>query len=297
MSKSALDAQRLNAFLIEPEKLVIVTDEKHPLYDERIKLPIDENLVLSIMAHGVKLPVIGRKNGDAIEVVDGRQRVRAAVEANKRLLKRADEQVRVKLHLERGSDADVFGVTVLANEFRHGDDMLTKAKKASRLIAMGKSDAEVVTLYGITTQTLSAWLRLLEAAPSVQKAVASGEVSASAAAALAKLPREEQETKLVELRAAAPTEGKRAGKVSARAAKKSASKSEKPARPTPGDVKAAFEYAQRENWDDEIIKILGWVLGETGAIAALGRKIETIHEANRDAASEAKEAKAAKGAG
>lgn len=83
--KTAIDAPRENMFRVEPEKMVLVTDENHPLYDPRVHLPLRENLVLNIMAHGVKEPILIRKNGDTFEVVDGRQRVKHAIEANKRL--------------------------------------------------------------------------------------------------------------------------------------------------------------------------------------------------------------------
>jgi ParB family chromosome partitioning protein len=33
----------------KPEMLSVITDPKHPLYDERIELPVDEAMVLSIM--------------------------------------------------------------------------------------------------------------------------------------------------------------------------------------------------------------------------------------------------------
>ena len=39
---------KTNVLMFEPEKLHLVTDKTHLLYDERINLPIDEGMVLNI---------------------------------------------------------------------------------------------------------------------------------------------------------------------------------------------------------------------------------------------------------
>lgn len=302
MSKSAIDALRLNAFLIEPEKLTIVTDKNHPLYDDRVNLPIDERMVLNIMAFGVRQVVTVRKNGDAIEVVDGRQRVRHAIEANKRLQKEGKEPVRVRILPEKGTDADLFGVTVFLNEHRRDDDVMGKATKAQKLLHMGKTEDEVCLVFGITRQTLGNWQRLLEASPKVQDAVAAGRVSPSAAAALAKLPREEQNSKLGELIASAPTEGKRAGKVSARKAKQAVSKAGGIERPSPKELRATMEYlleAEHNLGSDARVAggILAWVIGECSATKAGidPKAVQRWHEDRAEAAREEKKAKRAKG--
>ena len=80
---------KTDLLLFDPDTLVIVEDEGSALRDDRAKLPYDERLVLSMMVRGVLQPVIVRKNPetDRTEVVDGRQRVKACREANKRLKK------------------------------------------------------------------------------------------------------------------------------------------------------------------------------------------------------------------
>ena len=37
-----------DAYMYDPETLVLVTDEKSPLYDERVHLPVNEKLVANI---------------------------------------------------------------------------------------------------------------------------------------------------------------------------------------------------------------------------------------------------------
>jgi ParB family chromosome partitioning protein len=57
MAKNSIDVYgasgKTNVLTFEPEKLHLVTDKTHPLYDERVHLPIDEGMVLNIMELGV----------------------------------------------------------------------------------------------------------------------------------------------------------------------------------------------------------------------------------------------------
>jgi len=85
-SKTAFDASRISAFGFDPDDLVLIEDPKHPLYDARIKLPLKPEFVANIKALGVTVPVVVRKIDGRPVVIDGRQRVRAAIEANPRAL-------------------------------------------------------------------------------------------------------------------------------------------------------------------------------------------------------------------
>lgn len=62
MAKNSIDAYgacgKTNVLMFEPENLHIVTDKAHPLYDERVNLPIDEGMVLNIKELGVLEPII-----------------------------------------------------------------------------------------------------------------------------------------------------------------------------------------------------------------------------------------------
>ncbi len=264
MAKSAVpEASRLNAFAIEPERLTIVTDEKHHLYDERIKLPLDENLVRSIMVHGVKLPVMVTKEGDKYLVVDGRQRVRAAIEANGRLEKEGAAPVKIKLMLERGIDADLFGVVILANEMRQGDDPMTKAKKAKRLLDMDPDEQKCAITFGISQAQLQRWLKLLDLDPKVQKAVERGDISSSAAVGLAELPRDQQVEQLDNLKADEAAGGGKATVAAVqRAAKKAKGGETQYPRPSLRDIRKVRAYS---GIADEDKALLGWILGEVSA--------------------------------
>lgn len=217
MSKQAINAPRSNLFLVDPAVLTIVgLDTKdgpeHALYDPRIKFPLDERLVKNIAVHGVIQAVNVRKDGEAIQVVEGRQRVRCAREANKLLAKEGKEPIRVPVKIERGQDHIMFGIMVSANEHRRDDTPLAKAQKLQRYLAMGRTEEEAMVMFGVTLQTIKSWLVLLDLDPKVQKAVEEDKLSAHAASGLAKLPRAEQREKLTTLLTSTASSGRRASR-------------------------------------------------------------------------------------
>ena len=196
--KTALDAKRGTLFLVPPEDITIIgldTEDgpEHPLFDERVLLPVDEALARNIQIHGVIEPVVIRKNGDdVIEVIDGRQRVRSARLANKRLEAEGKEPVLVPVVRRVGVDAQHYGVMISANELRRDDTPLARARKAGRYLAMGRTEEDAAEQFGVDVATVRGWLRLLDLAPEVQEAVEAGKLSALAAKQVAGLTREEQ---------------------------------------------------------------------------------------------------------
>jgi ParB family chromosome partitioning protein len=196
MASKIEGASRTNAYNIDPTDLTLVTDKAHPLYDPRVTMPLDEAMVRSIMFQGVIEPVVITRDGDTCLVVDGRQRVRAAVEANKRLEKEGKETIKVTCVLRRGNESDLFGVAISANENRQDDTPLGRATKCQRYMNMGRSEAEAAVTFGVTTQCIRQWMKVLECSATVRKAVEEGKIAASAAAQLADLAAEDQESAL-----------------------------------------------------------------------------------------------------
>jgi len=199
------------------ESLVLVDDEGHPLYDPRVHLPLEETMVLNIMAGGIFEPIIVRKNGEhkgkpIVEVVDGKQRVKHAREANRRLKAQGKEPVLVPAVRRRGEDADLFGVMVSTNDIRRDDSPLARARKCARYMAFGRTETQASVTFGVTTTTIRSWLELLECSKEVQTAVEKGEMPASIAVKLAKLPREEQPAVLEKLKAQGELHGERGAK-------------------------------------------------------------------------------------
>lgn len=199
--KVAFDAKRGTVFYIDPEALVVIEDKDHPLYDPRIEMALKESFVLSIKARGVIEPVVIRKNGAAPEVVDGRQRVRAAREANRRLKAEGATPISVPCVQWRGDDGEAFETAILLNEQREDDSPLAKAQKANALLKKGRTEKQIADeVFGVTPATIKAWVGLLDLHPKVQAAVEEGTITATTAVGkLGKLSREDQIKALEEL--------------------------------------------------------------------------------------------------
>jgi len=200
---------RLRAYSIEPEKLTLIIDVKHPLYDERVHWKPDNFLVHNIRIRGVIVPILVRKNGSLLEVADGRQRVKCAIEANKLLEKEGLPLIQVPFTFKRGSDGDIFSLGVSSNEIRRPDETIIKAKKAQRLLNMGQPEEIIANTFGVSKQTIVLWTRLLDLDESVLKAVSEGKITTTAALKLENMERKEQKEKLKELIKDADKEGKK----------------------------------------------------------------------------------------
>ena len=169
-----------------------------PLFDERIFLSENENLVRNIAFYGIQLPVVIRQDGDRMFVVDGRQRVRAARIAAERQAAAGEAVIRVPCVTVMASDRRAQGIMISTNENRLNDDVLTKAIKAARLLDQWGDITEICTAFGRNEQTINNWVKLASADESVHEAIKAGKISASAAVELAKLPRGEQAAALEE---------------------------------------------------------------------------------------------------
>lgn len=257
-TKQAIPGKRLNAFAVDPKDLSLVVDENHPLYDERVAFPVDEALVRNVMVYGVLEPVLVTKEGDEVLVVDGRQRVKAAIEANRRLSERGESELRVPCMVRRGNVESLFGVSVSANEQRLDDTPLGRARKAQRLDSLGYTLGEIAIVFGVTEQAIKGWLVLSECSPKVQKAVETGMISATAAVQLATLSAQDQVSKLEELIEKAPTSGAngKRPRVSASAARKA----------TGGKVAPGKRQLKKVLKSSRVPKgaraLLQWVVGE-----------------------------------
>jgi ParB-like chromosome segregation protein Spo0J len=214
MGKQAIEgAPRGQVFYVDPASvLVIGRDTKHkagehPLYDERCKAPLDEALVRNILRYGNRVPVLVRKNGVDLEVVDGRGRTLACREAARRATEAGEAPPRLKVEVVRDDEPTAQGVMISLNEQRRADDVLIKARKAARLLACGHSSDEVAVMFGVTGQAVRIWAKVAALAPNLQSAIADGKIAASAALALADLPAKEQAEKLA--KALAASGGKR----------------------------------------------------------------------------------------
>tara|TARA_R110002110_G_scaffold198832_2_gene409419 strand:- start:4647 stop:5534 length:888 start_codon:yes stop_codon:yes gene_type:complete len=204
---------RFDAYRVDPSKLVIIgldtnDDGDHPLYDERIKFKVNEALVRNIKHNGVMMTVLVRRNGPSFEVIDGRQRVRAAREATKRMqaegLLTDDQCILVPCHLRKDDETSLAVAVVSTNELRQEDTPMNRARKALRLQKLGQDYDQIAEAFNVSIQTAKNWLKLFDLTPAIQKAVEFGKISASAAAPLTAFKLEEQDAKLQEILESAP---------------------------------------------------------------------------------------------
>ncbi len=201
--------KRTDSYVFDPDKLTIITDPNHALYDERINLPLDEAMVRNIMHYGVRVPVSIRIEDDKAVVIDGRQRVMHCREANKRLRERGEEPLMVRAMPERMGDAKAAGVMVALNEGKRMDDVLTKASKAARLInEQNYLIEDVATTFLVGESTIRRWLELDAAPENIKDAMRRG-LPIGAALDLAKI---RDKTARDEALAKVESEGKVEGK-------------------------------------------------------------------------------------
>ncbi len=246
---------KTNVLTFEPENLHLVTDKTHPLYDERIHLPISEAMVLNIMDQGVLEPIIVWKDPETGRscVVDGRQRVRHTIEANKRLAKEGKPLLMVQAVTKRGSAVRMAQAMVSANEIRQADTPLGRAKKMADALERGHDEQDLSLMFGCSVQTVRATLSLLDATQAVKDAVESGTVTVTQARQLASLEPEAQREKVKEIETA--TAGT-SGHEKARRQRQVLGEA-KPRLKTRKEINKALESAE-----SEYASALRWVLGE-----------------------------------
>lgn len=192
----------------DPENLIIVDDPTHPLFQvSRTNIPFSEELVNSMMAFGFKGSVLVRQNGTAetgvpiIEVVDGRQRVKAAREANRRLKEARRSTILVPVAFERGNSEDAEAAMVFMNEVavNEGRDPISRAREIKRLLDKGRPESEVLIMFGMSKRQLRSHLDLLSCSPRLRKAVEDEKVTLTVARTLSQLSEKEQDRVIEDL--------------------------------------------------------------------------------------------------
>lgn len=205
MAKNSMDAYgalgKSNVLFFDPDSLELVTDPAHPLYDERVSLPLKEPMVLNIMALGVIQPIVITKDPETgrVLVAAGRQRVKHAREANKRLKARGEEPIQVPAVVRRADGDGLAGVMISENEQREDDTPLGRAAKMRRLMDRGRGEDYIAILFGCSPQTVKHTLALLDSTAEVRQAVEAGAITVTAAHKLAKLEPSEQRAKLADI--------------------------------------------------------------------------------------------------
>lgn len=198
LAASGIDVTKADQLKVYPEALTLITDPSHPLFDERIHDPLDNDLVESIRELGVKNPISVRKNGiDAkgkivLEVVAGIQRTRAALAVNEALKK--DDRIKVRIELLHGDDAAMYEWKAAENAQRRAESIFTRAKKCEKLLNVyGRSKSRIAQLLRLGGPAqVDTHLEFLSLSPEAQEAFSLKQFPLASMAVIAAIPRQEQ---------------------------------------------------------------------------------------------------------
>lgn len=177
---------------VDPDEAVLVVDPTAAMYDERVDLPVDPAAVANFRSYGVILPCVGRRDGDKVVIIDGKQRVKIAREANAINRTCGQPPLRLPVVLRDDGDREALAVAESCNQVRWGDSCLAKARKAQRLVTMGYQQKEVAKIFGASTASVSIWMSLLRLEPRLQAALEREDLRFVDAVRLARLPRDRQ---------------------------------------------------------------------------------------------------------
>ncbi|WP_175663079.1 ParB/RepB/Spo0J family partition protein [Burkholderia ambifaria] len=262
MAKNSIDAYgaagKSNVLFFDPEALTLIVDPAHPLFDRRALLPYDEAMVRNIRHRGVLETILVHKDPETGEVivVDGRRRVIAAREANRRLRDEGLPPVMVPALPKRGKKAELAGMMVATNEHREHDSPINRAEKMQRLRDLGYDDEQIAAEFRVEPPTVAASLRLLDCTAAVRDALEADQITVSHALKLAKLSPDKQREKVQAVVAAA--DGKE-GHEKARAQKAALTGDAAPRMRTRKQIAAEMEKATGER-----AEALRWVLNLDG---------------------------------
>lgn len=199
---------RKDISVADPDFLVIVDTPGHPLYQPaRNQKPLDEAMIRSIMQDGVLSPIkVVRgpqvKGQWTLEVVYGRQRVRNAREANRRLVLEGRPPVMIEIVIIDAGPDQLRRMMEVENTHRTDYTPYELATTASESLNRGISEESVCyTSFKGDKASMRRHLALLRCHPDVQRALIEGAINFKAIDSLVKLPFDEQATEVAKLKA------------------------------------------------------------------------------------------------
>lgn len=169
---------------LDPSDVAIVDKPESPLYDpDRASLKPNKELIDNILLVGrVIVPIEVQQNGGGkYEIVDGRQRYKAAIEVNKRLVKEGKNPILLPAVFSPEHEKPTAVMADSWSTFLRTDDtMIAKARKLQKFLAEGGDEEQAPTIFGCSKATIKNWKLLLSLPSKVQKAVDDGKVKAAA---------------------------------------------------------------------------------------------------------------------
>jgi ParB family chromosome partitioning protein len=295
MGKTAVSGYdaRGDTYSMDPDKLKIITDKADPFYEDRANLPMDSaemQWLIESMTETANDPqsrncgnvseVLIRKDGkhsdgtDNLVVVDGRQRVRAAREINRRYRELGKEPILVKCTYRLvTNEKDAMKLAMMRNECRVQTPPSIMAIHIDKMVGLGHTWEEIQRTFARPEKDLRELLKIVSLCDEVRGAVDAGKISVAAAAKLKDMGIQEQRVAIREL----VESGERI--TAKKAAQRAATAPDADGGIPPPKVKlprpktrAAIEKRIVEVGDSKIESIEGsiyihalrWVLGEVG---------------------------------
>lgn len=258
---------RGQTFVYEPEKLVLVTDKAHPLYDPTVLDAPPKELVENIKELGVIVPILVRKNGlkrgkPIIEVIEGRNRVKAAIIANKEL-KAQGFPPRLIPAVYRACDEDeAMTCMVVTNEQRKVENHVDRALKLKMYLDRGFTEKQARVAFGLSSSKLATLKSVLEMTKEIQAALRSKSITMTIAVEISKLPRSKQVTVLQDVLAVA---GKGRGRAATECAEKKVNgevKTRLRSRKAVEKARDALTCVPSSEYQRGAMEALAWVAGE-----------------------------------
>ncbi len=186
-------ASKVEALEVDLSALVLVKDPSHYLFDRRALRKHQDSTVKDYLAkladgsrRGIKEAVKVVKENNRLLVLDGRGRKINGDEANRRLKRKGEAPIRVRVDVyptETEADRqEVLKIMASLNEQRQADTPCNKGMKMANMLSQGIPMKEVCQLFPvkgkpISDQTVRRFIRLLDLEEEVQSAVDSGYVT------------------------------------------------------------------------------------------------------------------------
>ncbi len=221
MAKTAVIGfeSRGDTFVMNPDRLTIITDKANPFYEPRAELPLDHPkmvyLIESLKAEaadpknkncGNLSDLTIRKNGkdsngdDVYEVIDGRQRVKAAREINRQYAEMGKEPIFLRCQYKGVTEEkDFLRIMATKNECRIPTPPSMIAIQVDNLIANGGTWKEAERSFAKPEAKLRELVKIARLCEDVHKAVDAGKISVSAATKFEDMTVQAQRTALREL--------------------------------------------------------------------------------------------------